>query len=56
MDDPGWKENVAAQYATAFAADAGWAVGLRPTLLKLRGMKSDDRKDAYAGVITEIER
>ena len=38
------------------AADAGWAVGLRPTLLTLRAMKPDDRKDAYAGVITEIER
>ena len=37
-------------------ADAGWAVGLRPTLLRLRVMKPDDRKDAYTGVIAEIER
>ena len=38
------------------AAAAGWAVGLRPKLLELRGMKPDDRKDAYGGVIAEIER
>ena len=38
------------------AADAGWAVGLRPKLLELRGMKPEARKAAYPGVIEEIER
>lgn len=37
-------------------ADAGWAVGLRPTLLTLRGMNPEARKAAYPGVIAEIER
>ena len=38
------------------AADAGWAVGLRPKLLELRGMKPEARKAAYGDVIAEIER
>ena len=38
------------------AADAGWAVGLRPRLLELRGMKPEARKAAYTEVIGEIER
>ncbi len=38
------------------AADAGWAVGLRPKLLELRAMNPEARKAAYAGVIAEIER
>ncbi len=38
------------------AADPGWAVGLRPQLVELRGLKPDQRADRYAAVIAEIER
>jgi hypothetical protein len=38
------------------ASDASWAVGLRPMLLELRGMKPEDRAAAYAKVVAEVEK
>jgi len=38
------------------ARDAGWAVGLRPMLLEIRGLKREERAVAYAKVIAEIEK
>ncbi len=38
------------------ATDASWAAGLRPMLLKIRGLEPTARAEAYAGVIAEIER
>jgi len=38
------------------AKDAAWAVGLRPMLLEIRGMKPEERVAAYAKVIAEIEK
>jgi hypothetical protein len=36
--------------------DPAWAVGLRPRLLELRGLKPEDRAAAYAKVVAEIEK
>jgi len=36
------------------AADPGWAVGLRPLLLELRGLKPDARAELYARVIEAV--
>ena len=38
------------------AADPGWAVALRPTLLPLRGMNPADRRAGYQQLFQEIER
>jgi type 1 glutamine amidotransferase len=38
------------------AADPGWAVALRPTLLPLRGMNPADRRAGYETLFQEIER
>jgi len=38
------------------AKDAAWAVGLRPMLLEIRGLKPEGRAAAYAKVIAEIEK
>jgi len=38
------------------AADPGWAVGLRPRLLELRGLEPADRAAGYAALIAEVER
>jgi hypothetical protein len=38
------------------AKNAAWAAGLRPMLLELRGLKPEARAEAYAKVITEIEK
>lgn len=37
------------------AADAAFAVGLRPKMLELRGMDAGARKDAYAAILAELE-
>jgi hypothetical protein len=36
--------------------DPAWAVGLRPRLLELRGLKPEERAAAYAKVVAEIEK
>jgi len=41
---------------TKIAADPSWAVGLRPMLLELRGLKPEDRGAAYTKVVAEIEK
>jgi len=38
------------------AKDPAWAVGLRPMLLELRGLKPEERGAAYAKVVAEIEK
>ena len=38
------------------ARDASWAVGWRPMLLEIRGLKREERAVAYAKVIAEIEK
>ena len=38
------------------AADAAWAVGQRPRLLEIRGMKPEDRMMAYATLIADLEQ
>lgn len=37
------------------AADAAFAVGLRPKMLELRSMDAAARKDAYAAILAELE-
>ena len=38
------------------AKDPSWARGLRPMLMEIRGLKPDQRADAYAKVIAEVHK
>jgi len=49
-------DDLRAKADAKIARAGGWATGLRPMLLELRGMKPDARADAYAKVIAEIEK
>jgi hypothetical protein len=49
-------DDLRARADAKIAKNAAWAAGLRPMLLELRGLKPEARAEAYAKVITEIEK
>jgi type 1 glutamine amidotransferase len=49
-------DELVARAEARIARDADWAVGLRPMLLEIRGMGSEERAAAYAKVLAEIGR
>lgn len=49
-------DTLRARVDAKIAAEAGWAMGLRPKLLTLRGMNPADRKAVYEELFRELER
>lgn len=49
-------DDLLAKVDARIAQSAAWATGLRPMLLELRGLKPDERTEAYAKVLAAIEK
>jgi type 1 glutamine amidotransferase len=49
-------DDLLAQADAKVARDPAWAVGLRPMLGELRGLKPDVRAEAYSRVVAEIQK
>jgi type 1 glutamine amidotransferase len=49
-------DDLLAKVDARIARDASWATGLRPLLLELRGLKPEARAEAYAKVLSAIDK